>query len=112
MLTYTEAQDLMKKARHGRRKLENNTYLEERGDSFAIRLHDTDIVMIHPNGVYTLDSGGWRTVTTKDRISHYSPAVVSSVKHRWFAYPFTDARGFTDFTRPVPFVDGMEVRHA
>lgn len=55
-----------------RRKLANNTYLERRkGDVIAVRLHSTDVVTYHPNGDIVLDSGGWRTHTTKDRINGY-----------------------------------------
>lgn len=121
-LTYDEAQAMMSKARNGRRKLENNTWLEERTfpveftDSkvvghcakrlrpeYAVRLHDTDVVTLHPDGSYTLDSGGWRTVTTKARINHYAPGSVGSDRGQWFYYP----HGWSG-TRYC-FADGMRV---
>lgn len=57
-----------------RRKLANNTYLEEAEDgAFAIRLHSTRIVTFYESGRIKLDTGGWRTVTTKDRINRCLP---------------------------------------
>lgn len=56
-----------------RRKVANNTYAERRGDSIALKLHDTDVVTYHPDGSITLDTGGWFTVTTKDRMNNAIP---------------------------------------
>jgi hypothetical protein len=39
------------------------------GNNLAIRLHDTNIVIFAPDGTITLNSGGLRTVTTKERIN-------------------------------------------
>lgn len=116
-MTYEEARDMMAKARNGRRKLENNTYLlryapadvpgqwENAAAHYAVRLHHTDVVILHPDGSYTLNSGGWRTVTTKDRI-RYAPGSVSSDRGAWYYYP---KPGNWDLR--YPFADGMRVRH-
>jgi hypothetical protein len=48
-----------------------NTWIEKRGDDVAVRLHNTDIVRISPDGTIILNSGGWRTTTTKDRINYH-----------------------------------------
>lgn len=55
-------------------KLANNTYLtwsDDAGDpiEFGIRLHNTEVVTFHHNGDIDLDSGGWDTVTTKQRMN-------------------------------------------
>jgi hypothetical protein len=61
------------------RKIGNNTRLERRGaDSIAVRLHGTDVVTYHNNRTATLSTGGWRTVTTIQRINAYGPARVFS----------------------------------
>lgn len=73
--------------------LENNTRLFRRGDDFAIRLHSTDVVTIHRDGTYTLNSGGWQTVTTKARINAYSPACVGSVRGVWHLFDYSAIRG-------------------
>lgn len=68
-----------------RRKIANNTYLERRGDDIAVRLHDTDVVTYKANGDVVLDSGGWRTYTTKERMSTYGPFKwVSQDKGVWY----------------------------
>ncbi len=51
------------------RKIDNNTYLQRRNDDIVIKLHDTDIITYRPNGDTILNSGGWRTNTTKERIN-------------------------------------------
>jgi len=56
------------------RKIGNNTYLKRRADTeIAIMLHATDVVTYKQSGEVVLNSGGWHTVTTKDRISEYIP---------------------------------------
>lgn len=112
MLTYSEAKDMMQRARYGRRKLENNTWLERRQSDapkdgtyqsdYAVRLHNTDVVTLHPDDSYTLNSGGWRTVTTKDRINRYSPGCVYSERGQWYYLP---KPGSWDMR--YPFADGM-----
>ena len=84
-----------------RRKIGNNTYAEILHDgTVAIKLHNTYVVKINPNGTYTLNSGGWQTVTTKDRINQYSPRRVYQRKYEWFI----DING-----KEYPFMDGMVV---
>ena len=61
----------------------SNTRLMKRGDDFAVKLHDTDVVIYHADGSITLDTGGWQTVTTKERFNLYSDAQVWTVKGTW-----------------------------
>lgn len=62
----------------------NNTRLVRiDANTVAVRLHGTNVVMIHNDGTYTLQAGGWRTVTTKQRINKYSPARVSQKNWAW-----------------------------
>lgn len=39
-----------------------------------IRLHGTDVVTFHADGGFTLDTGGWNTMTTRDRMNGWLPA--------------------------------------
>jgi len=55
------------------KKLQNNTYLEKRGENIAVRLHETDVLTYTPKDKIILNSGGWKTPTTKDRINTYLP---------------------------------------
>ena len=79
MLTYERARELMESARdkYAGKPLQNNTRLYERGSSerpyYAVRLHQTDVVEIHPDGHYVLHTGGWNTMTTWNRIGGYAP---------------------------------------
>jgi hypothetical protein len=81
------------------RKLRNNTYLQRRGtdevrlsatmtlraQKIAVRLHNTDIVTFYSDGQIELNTGGWFTITTKDRMNRYLPAPFSifSVNGSW-----------------------------
>lgn len=69
----------------------------------VIRLHDTDILVFLPDGSYSVDTGGWRTVTTKDRINKFSRYRVWSDRGTWKT---TDATGneyvFFDGIRYTP----------
>lgn len=68
------------------RKIQNNThvvYAEVEGvPCVGIRLHSTVVVAYLPDGTTVLNSGGWHTVTTQDRINTYSPALVGT-DYRW-----------------------------
>jgi hypothetical protein len=58
--------------------------LFKRADHIAVRLHNTDVVRIYPDNSHALFTGGWRTVTTKDRINKYSRAHLFTVRGAWY----------------------------
>jgi hypothetical protein len=67
------------------KKLENNTYLVRVDETtLGVQLHNTIVVYIFKSGIYQLDTGGWRTVTTKNRINRYNPARVSQKNNIWY----------------------------
>lgn len=82
------------KTNRGQRKIGNNTYAYiEHDGTVAIELHGTKVVRFFPNGLVQLNSGGWRTHTTKDRINKYSPVGVYQRNYEWFlrdGTPFED----------------------
>ena len=87
-------------------KLGNNTWLENFPDGIkAVRLHDTYIVQFWPDGRVTLYSGGYRTVTTKDRMNQFISGHVSQKNCKWF---YTSRLLGEDY-ETVPFVEGMDV---
>lgn len=94
-MTNAEATQLvLGKTRRGQRKIGNNTvaFIELDG-TVSIQLHSTKVVQIHPDDTVTLNSGGWRTSTTKNRINKYSPVKVYQRNHEWFlegGTPFED----------------------
>lgn len=101
----------LRKERPRKRKLANNTYLEERGDCFAVRLHETNVVTFRSDGAVRLDSGGWLTVTTKDRINRYTPPNVQVWSDRgvWYVTGGGDAVAFADGCIVLP--DGRVLNH-
>ena len=67
------------------KKLENNTYLVKvDDDTLGVKVHNTIVVYIYKSGNYGLDTGGWRTSLTKDRINSYSPARLHSDNNIWY----------------------------
>lgn len=81
------------------------TTIEPRGRPglFAIRYCMTDIVVFDANTV-TLDSGGWRTVTTKRKMQQASNQFglgygIWQEDHCWYVSRYQGDK--------VPFVDGM-----
>jgi hypothetical protein len=91
-------------------RLGNNTYLvsrfspEENDKHIAIRLHNTDIVKFYSNGRITLHTGGYQTVTTKERMNHFIAGRVYQKNHAWFY-----AESALDWDNPVDFEEGMDV---
>ena len=85
-MTYNEAVSLVRGKRKAiKRKIGNNTYAFLKDDnSVEIVLHNTPVVTIREDGTYTLRTGGWNTVTTKDRINLYSPVKVYQRKFNWY----------------------------
>lgn len=43
--------------------------------SYAIRLHQTNVVVFHPSGAISLNTGGWPTTTTCDRMGYAWPRI-------------------------------------
>ncbi len=82
------------KRNRGQRKVGNNTYAYIQADgSVAIELHGTNVVVIYPDDSVMLNSGGYRTHTTKKRINQYSPVKVYQKNFEWF---LSDGTEFTD----------------
>lgn len=97
-------------------RLGNNTFLErvwervyedgripEDRASIRVRLHDTHIVIFHSDGRVTLHTGGYWTVTTKERINHFIVGQLFQKNGSWFISYKSD-------NSVVPFVDGNDAR--
>jgi len=82
------------------RKLAHNTLVhrDRPGDAIRVRYHNTDVVTYHLGGSIELNSGGYQTVTTKQRMNQLLPPGhgVYQYRHEWFvqtpngSYPFED----------------------
>jgi len=88
------------------KKLENNTYMRRVENGYAIRLHNTDILVINDDGTYTLAAGGYHTVTTMDRLRTYAPvrSTLFSESGEWFVRiePSDDDPRPQRFERTIP----------
>ncbi len=75
---FEEAREVLK----GRasRTIANNTFLARDGESIALYLHRTPVVTFNTDGSLILRTGGWQTVTTKDRLNRVVRA------HGWSIY--------------------------
>jgi hypothetical protein len=81
MLTYTKAATIFATARDpraGKPLPGTATRLWPGADfdgtpAYIVQYHRTDVVTIRRDGLYRLDSGGWRTRTTMARIEEYAP---------------------------------------
>lgn len=99
------------------RKLRRNTYaIRRRGTAadkqgaIAVRLHNTDILTFtrRNGGEYvTFNTGGWSTVTTKERMNGYAPDGfdVGSTRGDWYLY---GPRKRTDAPKDAPYWDARE----
>ena len=89
------------------RKIDNKTYLKSRqGDVIAVQLHSTDIIKFYPDGTVVYDSGGWKTITTKDRMEKFGPLAIWSDKGVWYV-----SEGWPGSEREVyTFADGLAYR--
>lgn len=84
-MNYWKAETLLAHGRGGQKKVGNNTYLHRTAeDTIALRLHATDVVLFHRDGSYTLNSGGWRTYTTKARINEFGPGNLYQTRGVWY----------------------------
>ena len=100
-MTHYEATNMVHgKTKRTTRKVGNNTYAEIMSDgSVGIILHGTCVVRIHPDNSATLNTGGWYSSTTKDRMNKYSPVRVYQCKGEWYL----------NNDENTPYVDGMTV---
>ena len=100
-------------------RLGNNTYLHvvkfaQTGPSalygiecIAVRLHNTDIVKFYSDGSTVLYSGGYRTVTTKERINHFIKGRIFQEKGQWKVVPTLDVFGYLATNTPLDFNEGF-----
>lgn len=73
------------------------------GQTIIIKQHSTDILTYYQDGNIRLNSGGWRTVTAKDRMNHLTRARIHSSNGVWY---IQTAEGW-DKANQALFTDGM-----
>ena len=118
-MLYVDAVALLSRpsTRNRRRKIARNTWLVGNPDGplngtpIIVQLHQTAIVVLLPNGHYTLHSGGWQTRTTKERIERFSPARITSCRTGWYVTVggFVADDGTVSQSESWVFRDGIEI---
>ena len=83
-------------------KIANNTYMEtDHNGVITYRLHHTTVVTVFPSGCVRFSSGGWQTVTTKNRLNRYGCGYcIYQRAGEWFV-------SHPQIPRDVPFFDGI-----
>lgn len=120
--TYQEALYAVEASRTGEAKVGNNTWVIREFDNgvqeFRVRLHRTYVATVHADDSVTLRTGGWYSVTTKDRLNRVlgNRGRVHAVKGQWYFTPLHRAtegphEGYLtpDNDRRVEFVEGLHV---
>ena len=82
-MNYQQAAEQLVGRCRDRRKIANNTYLVRRdSDEIAVRLHATDVLTFFADGRIRVNTGGYHTVTTVDRINAFLPGPWRVSRHR------------------------------
>lgn len=87
MLTYQTAEEKFRRAKDPEKGVglgARGARLLRVGEQYAVRYHETNVVLIGSDDSYTLFTGGWHTVTTKARIREHSPALLYAENGVWF----------------------------
>lgn len=84
----------------GNRKLAHNTYVWNNKGDIIISLHNHHIIIYHKDGSVTIDTCGYSTVTTKQRLNQFSPIDVRQKNWEWYANGELWEHG--TFTLPAP----------
>ena len=88
------------------RKIDNNTFRYTVGEEEIVRLHNTDILTFRDGGV-EFNTGGWFTVTTKQRMNEYQNIIsIWQERGTWYFC----LRNEPDRTKFV-YRDGMWISH-
>lgn len=94
MLEFRDAERIFATAKvpENGKPLQNNTRLYhvaygEFGECYEVWLHATPVVTIYQDGTYVFKTGGWATMTTRDRINVYGPGTVYQKDRVWYWRP-------------------------
>jgi hypothetical protein len=96
--------EVVKETQGDTKKIGNNTFKVKYADREAIRYHHTDIIVIYPDGKIILNTNGWLTSTTKERMGYlnnygYSIQQVNKV---WYLISRSTRQEW-------PYKDGMTI---
>lgn len=75
--SYAQLEQMIRDSRNEQVKLAHNTVAHfVDNERIGIRLYFTDVVIINPNDTYELNTKGFMTATTRDRLNGFSPAKI------------------------------------
>ena len=83
------------------KKLGHNTWLVKTQQGYGIKYHHTVVVEFLSSTLIRLNTNGWQTSTTKQRINEYIPAHIYQQNHEWFLSSHNE--------RTLEFFDGMNL---
>lgn len=106
-LSYQKANDLLQGRNKDSRKLANNTYLKREDGKIVVKLHKTNIITIEKD-LHILNSGGWLTPTTKDRMNQFSYANIYQYKRKWIIHKIVPG-GWISNNDYSMFYDGIKI---
>jgi len=102
--SYADAAAVFATAKRGdSKRLHKNCRLHRVGENYVVRYYYTDIVTYYPDGTFTLNCGGWPTMSTRDWIEATAPAFIRQKNRKWEIL----LEGFGTWQ---PFVNGTRYR--
>jgi hypothetical protein len=116
--SFTEAAGVLKKRET--KKVANNTYVvrTDSEDTLALLYHRTKIIYWNADGSIVLNSGGWQTYSTKERLNSFSPQGFYR-DGEWVGFAiqvwqqlgnwYVSIRTESGIRRTVPFHDHMQI---
>jgi cytochrome c biogenesis protein ResB len=72
-------------------------------DAVAVKYHNTNILTVNSVGIVTINTNGWETNTTKDRLNQFlrcKGMYIYQKKYKWY---------ITSDFGTLPYVDGMQI---
>jgi hypothetical protein len=88
------------------RPLRYKTRVNRRGENIAITHHETDIITYHSSGSVVVDTQGWHTSTTKDRLNCHLPR---HYQHNYRVYQRDSIWYLVGFGQEWVFADDMAI---
>jgi hypothetical protein len=106
--TFSQLARKIGESRGGEAKLATNTTAHFLSSTkIGIKLHWTDVVIVGADGTYTLNTGGYTTKTTMDRLNGFSPAKI--IQKDFAFYVMKNPSGGKGKDNLIPFYDGIKV---